>query len=71
MNALRLTDGVELSTARARTGRATAAITAALAAPINRNWLRLTGNRLRCTAAGYRLLDEILQDLLPEDSLPG
>lgn len=65
MNALRLTDGVAPALASARTGKAAADITAALSTAIERRWIRVSQNRIRCTAAGYRLLDEILQQLLP------
>ena len=66
MNALRLTDGFPLSLARARTRLPAAEITAALANPVNRRWLLLNHHRIKCSATGYRLLNEILQEILPE-----
>lgn len=65
MNALRLTDGFALSMAQARTGRPASEVTAALAGAVERRWIIESRNRIRCSAAGYRLLDEILQELLP------
>lgn len=67
MNALRLTDGVSVSLARARTGRPAAAVIDALAEAAARRWVLVNRGRIRCSAAGYRLLDEILQALLPDD----
>lgn len=68
MNALRLTDGFDAALVRARTGRPAAEVAALLDDAVRRRWVIFSrgGRRIRCSAAGYRLLDEILQRILPD-----
>ncbi|PIQ43634.1 MAG: YggW family oxidoreductase [Gammaproteobacteria bacterium CG11_big_fil_rev_8_21_14_0_20_46_22] len=60
MNALRLSDGVLLSTFTERTGLALDALEPALSHAQNQGWLIIKDGKLRCTELGQRFLNECL-----------
>ncbi|MGI9309923.1 MAG: radical SAM family heme chaperone HemW [bacterium] len=66
LNALRLTDGFDTGLIRARTGCDTGDALALLDDAIAQRLIRVDGARVRCSEKGYRLLDEILQEILPQ-----
>lgn len=66
LNSLRLTDGFDAQLAEARTGRSVGEVFALLGEVIEQRLVITEGNRIRCSAIGYRFLDDILQRLLPE-----
>ncbi|NKB78032.1 MAG: radical SAM family heme chaperone HemW [Gammaproteobacteria bacterium] len=68
MNALRLTNGFHLSSATKATGLSRADILTGLDNAINQNWVHYDpiNDRIKCTTFGYRFLDEILVNLLPD-----
>ncbi len=65
MNALRLVDGVPAADFSARTGLAPATIAPALAAAHANCWIDDTHDRLRTTAEGQRLLNDVIALFLP------
>lgn len=68
MNALRLKNGIGTSVFQQRTGLSIDFAKLSLQKSIDRNWLEISEERIRCTEQGYLFIDEILQDLLPEVS---
>ncbi|SMN00366.1 Radical SAM family enzyme, similar to coproporphyrinogen III oxidase, oxygen-independent, clustered with nucleoside-triphosphatase RdgB [uncultured Candidatus Thioglobus sp.] len=66
MNALRLKDGIKLTTLQQRTGLPGNVAMDALQQVINQQWVEITDDSIRCTETGYLFIDEILQTLLPE-----
>ena len=66
LNALRLKNGVAHSTIAGRTGVNLGTATRALESAIGAGWVSVTKERLGCTPEGYLMIDEILQDLLPD-----
>ncbi len=66
LNALRLKDGIKLTTLEQTTGLTSNTAIAALQHRIEQRWVEITDEHIRCTEQGYLFIDEILQDLLPE-----
>ena len=66
MNALRLKDGIKLTTLQQTTGLTGDMAIAALQHRIEQKWVVVTDEYTRCTEQGYLFIDEILQDLLLE-----
>ena len=66
MNALRLKDGIKLTTLQQTTGLPNKVAVAALQRGIEQKWVVVTDEYIRCTEQGYLFIDEILQDLLLE-----
>ncbi len=67
LNGLRLRDGVETALIHPRTGRTAEQALALLSAVRAQKLVEISGNgsRIKCSAHGYRFLDDILQQLLP------
>ena len=65
MNALRLKDGIKLTTLQQRTGLSDNMAIAALQHDINQKLVVVSDEYIRCTEQGYLFIDEILQGLVP------
>jgi oxygen-independent coproporphyrinogen-3 oxidase len=61
MNALRVLDGVSVTTFEARAGQPAAAIGSARAAAVARGWLSGEADRLQATPAGIERLNRLLE----------
>lgn len=64
LNNLRLTQGFDTAIIRPRTGRPAAEILGRLRDAVARELVLVEGARVKCSARGYRFLDEVLQGVL-------
>lgn len=70
LNVLRLPGGFTLAAFRRATGLDQTVIAAPLATALGHGWLLQEGDHIRPSAAGYDLLNEVLELFLPEPAAP-
>jgi putative oxygen-independent coproporphyrinogen III oxidase len=68
MNAFRLIEGFDAGLFEARTGLASGTLDSALASAVEKGLVEKAGTRWRATPRGWRFLNEILVDLLPDEA---